>query len=238
MAWGGWRTSPIWIYQRIECLDISPSYLTNIYCRTDISGLSSLLQLEFLDLSTNSLRSLQSLHPLEGLPSLRRLIVANNPFSNSNPHYPTDVSRALPQIAEIDAQKSSFATTDSSPVPPSPDDKSRSETQTEKYLRHYIRGLENQVTGYQKMFTDKELLISGLLKEGNEENECAYAVLTLWREQCHREMMGRLLSEERESIAEKRAATERYKWSNCFFEKMISWTDEMLKKRFNISPPL
>lgn len=136
-------------------------------------------------------------------------MVANNPFSNSNPHYPMDVSRILPQLTEIDDQKPSLVLDSPPRPPPSPEGKSRPETQTEKYLRHYIRGLENQVAGYQKMFTDKELLISGLLKEGNEENECAYAVLTLWREQCHREMMGRILSEERESIAEKRAATER-----------------------------
>lgn len=72
-----------------------------------------------------------------------------------------------------------------------------------------MKGLENQVKGYQKMFTDKELLISGLLKEGNEENECAYAVLTLWREQCHREMMKRVLAEEKESATERQAAIEK-----------------------------
>lgn len=145
--------------------------------------------------------------------------MANNPFTVSNPKYQRDLLQILPQIREIDATPTS---TIAEPIQPhgSPAEKGRFDSQNERYLRHYIKGLENQIAGYQKMFTDKELLISGLLKEGNEENECAYAVLTLWREQCHREMMKRILAEENANTIERQAAIERFQIR--LFQSIIS----------------
>jgi hypothetical protein len=191
-----------------------PLSTSHLLLRANISGLKTLLSLEFLDLTTNSLRSIESLRPLEPLLALRRLLIAENPFSVSHSQspgrsgYESEVARMLPQIREIDSHKPD-PEAPLRPPEPSPNKESRSETQTERYLRQYIRGLESQVSGYQKMFTDKEVLISGLAKEGSEENECAYAVLSLWREKCHREMMTRIVSEERASAVEKRAAVDR-----------------------------
>jgi hypothetical protein len=175
-----------------------------------LSGLETLISLEFLDLTANALRSIESLRVLEALPALRKLLIAENPFSRgqTQSQYESEVARLLPQIREIDSHKPDPVTQLRLPEAGARESL-RSESQTERYLRQYIRGLENQVSGYQKMFTDKEVLISGLAKEGSEENECAYAVLSLWRERCHREMMTRILSEERARAVEKSAAVER-----------------------------
>lgn len=69
--------------------------------------------------------------------------------------------------------------------------------------RDLFAAQEMSISGISKSFLNKEQMIQ------SDERECVYAILSLWREQTHREMVRRLMLEEREKEREKKIEREK-----------------------------